>query len=315
MRRLRDTPMNLTRRGAARPARKTFRVALVVLCAVSASLLALERLNHPVIRDVRWRVSEWLTPLLTAAAGPLHPVRWMGRQISSLVTSTEELERLRSDSRRLAAAEGRALELERQLAALGRLARLVPEQPIAFVSARVVGSSSGAFVRTLSINAGRDHDVRSGLPVVNGDGVVGRVVDAGRNAARVLLLSDLNSRVPVHVGKSAMRAILTGDNSGRPRLEFISDGALLSDGDEVVTSGVGGVFPRGLRVGRVVTGGRSMRVALHADLDDLEFVSVLMHRTPLGDFDNDLGASFERGGVSSRSSAGARAASSIETTP
>ncbi|MEQ1712353.1 MAG: rod shape-determining protein MreC [Hyphomicrobium sp.] len=315
MRRLRDTPLNLTRRGAHLPPRKTFRAALVVLLAASAGLLVLERLNHPVIRDVRWRVSEWLTPLLTAASGPLAPLRWVGRQLASLAASTEELERLRSDSRRLAAAEGRASELERQLAEIAMLARVVSEQPIAFVSARVVGTSSGAFVRTLSINAGLDQSVRSGFPVVNGDGLVGRVVDAGRSAARVLLLTDLNSRVPVHVGKSAVRAILTGDNSARPRLEFISEGTPLAEGDEVVTSGVGGVFPRGLRIGRVGTSGRPLRVTLHVGLDDIEFVAVLQHRTTLGDFENELQPSVTRGGTMSRPLAGARSSGGIETTP
>lgn len=289
---------------------------LAMLLLISAGLLALERLNHPVLRDVRWRVSEWLTPVLTAAVAPLEPVRWARRELAAVATSSRELDRLRAENRKLSAAEARAADLERQMAALSALARVVPEHAIPFVSARVVATSSGIFVRSLSINAGRDDGVRSGYPVVGGEGLVGRVVDAGTASARVLLLTDLSSRVPVLVGKSAVRAILMGDNSQRPRLEFVAPGAALADGDEVVTSGVGGIFPRELRVGRVAGGARTPRVEPYAALDDLEFVSVLYHQTALGDLDQDTTPSAAIGaGAASRAMAGARGQDVPERAP
>lgn len=289
---------------------------LVVLVIVSAGLLMLERLGNPVVRDVRWRIAEWFTPLLSAAVEPSAPVRWVRRRLLAMTATSDELERLRAENRKLAGAEARAAALERQMTELVALARVVPEQSIPFVTARVVATSSGVFVRTLSIDAGRDDGVRAGYPVVSADGLVGRIVDAGAASARVLLLTDLNSRVPVLVGRSAVRAILSGDNNGRPRLEFVAAEAVLSDGDDVVTSGVGGVFPRGLRVGRVVRSGRALRLAPYAALDAPEFVSVLRHDTALGHLDDDTAPSAAKGsGATSRSLAGARGRDGVERAP
>lgn len=315
MTRLRDTPLNLTRRGVIRPPRRRFRAVLPVLVVLSMGLLALDRLNHPVLRDLRWRASEWLTPVLTAAVVPLEPVRWARRQMAALAATSAEIDRLRAENRRLAAASSRAAALERQMAELATLARVVPEHAIPFVSARVVATSSGVFVRASTINAGRDDGVRGGYPVVSGDGLVGRVLAAGAGSARVLLLTDLSSRVPVVVGTAAVRAVVSGDNGALPRLDFIATGADLAEGDEVVTSGVGGVYPRGLRVGRVVRGGKTVRVAPYAALDDLEFVSVLRHDTPLGDLDDGTIPSAAAAGSASRALAGARAPTLPEGAP
>jgi rod shape-determining protein MreC len=110
--------------------------------------------------------------------------------------------------------------------------------------------------------------------------LVGRTVDAGASVARVLLLNDLNSRVPVVVGPAGVRALVSGDNSAELQLDFFPDGASVYLGDEVYTSGSDGVLPRGLRVG-VVTGAPSaFKVRPHAELNALDAVSVLFFNTP-----------------------------------
>src|SRR4029079_3643642 len=96
--------------------------------------------------------------------------------------------------------------------------------------------------------------MRVGYAVLSGEGLAGRIVDAGGALSRVLLIQELNSRIPVLVGPAGARALVSGDNSAELRLEFVADGASLYGGDEVYTSGSDGVLPRGLRVG-IVTGG------------------------------------------------------------
>lgn len=297
MRRLRDDHLNLTRRGADRPPKHGLRPLFAILFFVSAALLLLSRIGHPLVSDMRWRIGEWLTPLMSLAASVLTPVRRAGQRLADHAASSHEIERLTAENRALKAAAGRAERLERQLADLGALARIVASREMQSVAGRVVSTSHGAMVRTVTIDAGRLDGVRSGYPVVNGDGVVGRVVDAGRGGARVLLLSDFASRVPVVVGRDGVQAILVGDSGARPRLEFLADDAAIAEGDSVETSGVGGVYPRGLAIGRVVRDHDRWRVALHARLDALEFVSVLIFPTPLGDLDRDaVAAERELGG-------------------
>jgi rod shape-determining protein MreC len=100
------------------------------------------------------------------------------------------------------------------------------------------------------VNAGRDNGVARGQAAMTGEGLVGRVSEVGSRAARILLITDLNSRVPVVVDGTRQRAILAGDNSARPSLRYADSGTIRT-GDRIVTSGQGGVFPPGLPVGVV----------------------------------------------------------------
>ena len=127
---------------------------------------------------------------------------------------------------------------------------------------------------------GREDGARRGFPVVDGDGLVGRIVETGARASRVLLVTDINSRIPVLVGRQAQRAVLQGDNGPAPRLHYLAADAVVSAGDEVYTSGVGGVLPRGLRIGTVIEDAGSFRVQPHARLDELDFVSILQFELP-----------------------------------
>lgn len=289
MRILRDDPLNLTRRGLGpRPRARSWRL-LVVLMMVAVGLLVLSRINHPWVRDARLHIREWSTPWLAAAVIPLEPVRWAARQFATNAARSSDIEAVRAENRRLKAMEGRVADLERTLADVSRLTRLVAEPPGQRIAARVVGTSSGAFVRSVFINAGRDHAVRSGYPVANADGLVGRVVEAGPRAARVLLLTDVNSRIPVHLGPRAVRAVMMGDNGPRPRLDFIASDTTIAAGDRVSTSGVGGLFPRGIGIGRVVRDGGAWRVEPDAELDAIEHVAIMFHDTPVTDLHGELG--------------------------
>ena len=143
------------------------------------------------------------------------------------------------------------------------------------MTGRVIADAKGPFARSVLLNAGREQRLKAGYPVVSGDGLVGRILETGARASRVLLLTDLNSRIPVLIGERGMRGVLMGDNGAKPAIARLPEPAEIASGDEVVTSGVGGLFPRGLRIGSVVEENGSFRVLLHARLDELDHVSVL----------------------------------------
>lgn len=212
MTRLKDDSLNLVRGGVKAQRKAELRALFPILIAVSMGLLLLSRLNHSALANARWRLAETLSPVLEAAMVPLQPVRTIGRQIAAQVDMTSELERLKTENQKLSNWEWRARELERKLADLESLSRTVSAPVLDFVTSRVIADSSGAFVRSVMIDAGRGESVRTGFPVVNGDGLVGRVVETGAHTARVLLLTDLNSRIPVVIGNNNVRAIMAGDN-------------------------------------------------------------------------------------------------------
>lgn len=270
----RKVPVDVAKEG------RRLRSAFPILLLVSLGLLVLSRLEHKVVTQLRWHVTEAMTPVLNTLLIPLEPLQWMKRQASEHWRMSETLLKIREENVKLRNWQWRAQELQRKVDTLNGLVRVVEEADTPFVTARVMANSSGAFVRSVLINAGRLQQVRLGYPAVNEDGLVGRIVDAGDSAARVLLLTDLNSRVPVRVGKAGTRAILVGDNGPVPRLDYLPANAKLTEGELVATSGAGGLFPPGLRVGVVVRDRRGMRVKPSAGLDHLEYVSVLFYASP-----------------------------------
>lgn len=269
-----------SRKPADEPRRRLTGLGTFVLLMVSLALLVLSRIDHPLVHAIRRHVAEAAAPLIAPVAESLGPVHEFGRRLSNVMRQSEEIERLRAENQALRGWEARARELERRHADLATLSRLVAETATPLVSARVVADSNGPFARSVIINAGRTSGLRDGYPVVTADGLAGRVLEAGSKVSRLLLLTDVNSRIPVLIGESSARAILAGDNSGRPRLTLVPSDAKMAAGDLVVTSGLGGQFPRGLRVGVVVRDETGLRVDIDARLDALEHVTILLHDAP-----------------------------------
>ena len=250
---------------------------LYFLCAV---LLVLSRIGHGAVADVRDRLVDLSAPLLEAASAPVIMGRHGLARVRSYVGMLSEIDRLKAQNEELKQWEWRAKLLERNVARLRSLLNAVDEPALHFVTGSVIADARGPFLRSALINLGRDDGVRIGYAVINGDGLIGRTVDAGGSVSRVLLLNDLNSRIPVLVGTAGVRALASGDNSGELKLEFFPDGASPHAGDEVYTSGADGVLPRGLRVGEVTGAAGALKVRPHAELSSLDVVSVLFFDTP-----------------------------------
>ena len=145
--------------------------------------------------------------------------------------------------------------------------------------ARIVADAGGPFVQTRLIDAGSRRGVREGMAVVDERGMVGRVVQVGEESARVLLLTDFNSRIPVVVAGSRDQALLVGDNTPYPKLRFLPLSPGFRLGDRVLTSGADGLLPPGLPVGEITAAGEhGITVTLHVDWRRLDEVAVLDYR-------------------------------------
>lgn len=154
---------------------------------------------------------------------------------------------------------------------------LKTDPPIPMATARIVTDSRGPFANSRLANAGSEKGVRPGNPVMSENGLVGRVVGVTTGVSRVLLLTDAAARTPVMIDRTNARAILTGDGGPNPKLEYLRGQDPVRTGDRILTSGDGGVFPRGLPVGVAVKGldGR-WRVALASDKAAVDYVRILL---------------------------------------
>ena len=151
------------------------------------------------------------------------------------------------------------------------------DPPLPHVAAETIFDSRGAFANTRLANVGRDKGVTEGDPVVSEHGLVGRIVGVSDHVSRVLLLTDDESHTPVLLVRTNGRAILSGDGGSSPKLDYIRSSLGLKDGDRVLTSGDGGVFPRGLPVGVVTRGiDGAWRVQLDSDAAPIDYVQILL---------------------------------------
>jgi rod shape-determining protein MreC len=253
------------------------RFAFGTLIVASIALLVIGKADVRLLEVVNTRIVDALTPVLDFVVQPINASRRLAQTVGELVALRAENVRLHEQNARLLEWQSVARQLALENAALRQVLHAVAEdQHPTAVTARVVADSGGPFVQTVIVNAGADQGVVSGMAAVNERGLVGRVIEVGRRSARILLLTDFNSRVPVMVEPSRDQAILAGDNSSTPGLVFLPINPRLSVGDRVVTSGRGGVLPPGLAVGVVsAIGDGRVAVAPLVDWDRLSHLRLL----------------------------------------
>ena len=233
------------------------------------------------IERARVAVTDAVAPILDAASRPVASFNSALENAKELASVREENAALRAQVSALSHWQQEAKTLESENAVLRRLLSLAPEAGHSSITARVIGDQSGIFRRSVLINSGQADGVRKGQPALTGEGLAGRVAEVGRNSARILLITDLNSRIPVFVGESRDRAILAGDNSSITGLQYLAPGVHPQIGARVVTSGQGGVFPPGLPVGVVIANGeQGIQVLPHVDWEHLEFLRLIDYELP-----------------------------------
>lgn len=253
-----------------------------VLAGVAISLLGAGWIEPGVFDAWRARLAGGVAPAVSAVSMVTEPVNQVLARAAGTVAALGEAAGLRAENARLMAAAARADDLERENAELRALARFAGAPGIPRLATRVIARSPGGLSRTLLIGAGRNHGIRDGFPVIGGEGLAGRVVQTHDDSASVMLLGDRLSRVPVYIGRQQARGVLAGTGAGLPQLEFLGGGSAIAEGELVTTSGLGGVFPRGLLVGMVVADRAGWRVRLAAS-ETLFTVGVLQVAIPSSD--------------------------------
>src|SRR5215468_522084 len=215
------------------------RFTFPLLVALSAAMIILGKADQVMFESLRIALTDAVAPALDGLSRPLAAFADLAAHARRLVAVYQENDRLAEENEKLMGWQQAALRLAAENVQLRGLLKLTPEPPASYLTARVVANSGGAYVRSLLIYAGSENGVSRGQAAVTGEGLVGRVSEVGSRAARILLVTDLNSRVPVVVDGSQQRAVLAGDNSERPCLHYLETGSAIRIGDRIVTSGQG----------------------------------------------------------------------------
>jgi rod shape-determining protein MreC len=163
-----------------------------------------------------------------------------------------ENRRLRDEAQRLRVEALRVSEVDEENRRLRRLLQLKEALPLETISGEVIGREWGGWVRSLTVNRGRTSNIVRLTAVIGPDGLIGRIVDVRAGSSVVQVLTDPASTVGAHVVRTRTPGIVEGEARGTLRFKYMArDGAGMQVGDLVVTSGVGGLFPRGIPIGRV----------------------------------------------------------------
>ncbi|WP_238367582.1 rod shape-determining protein MreC [Mesobacterium pallidum] len=253
---------------------KRLLVAVVVLCLLA--LFLVWRIDSPRVERFRAAVIDRVVPQFDWAMAPVTGAISLLRDFQSYQSLAQQNQELRRELQQMKSWKEAAVQLEQENARLRDLNNVQLDPKLTYITGVVLADSGSPFRQSVLLNIGAHDGIVDGWAAMDGLGVVGRVSGVGENTSRVLLLTDTSSRIPAVIQPSGQRVLIVGDNTAAPPIDFIEDQDLVRPGDQVLTSGDGGVFPPGLVIGQVAMdpGGR-FRVRMAADYERLEFLRVL----------------------------------------
>lgn len=251
------------------------KLTLPVLIATSFGLMLLGKADALLAERARMAMADALAPIYAGLAEPLGELRDTVAGATDLWDIRAENAQLRDENERLRRWQSIALALDAENQRLKANLRWIPDPAPSYVTARVVADAGGVYAKAVLLSVGPNHGIRKGEIALDERGLVGRVTEVGVRTARVLLLTDLNSRIPVILENSRAHAILVGTNGARPRLTYWAEGAMPQEGERVVTSAEAGAFPANLPIGTVHFSAANVpEVVPAAMLDRLEIVRI-----------------------------------------
>ena len=249
--------------------------ASVIFMLAATLLLTVSFVRPGVFGGMRSAASDLFTPVMIILSEPFRQAAAVTGSVTGLSELRAENSQLRAENARLREWYQTALMLESENQSLHALLNVKPDPSHRFITARVVGDSGNAFVKSAIVAAGQQSNVQKGQAVLSGDGLVGRIIEAGQNSARILLLTDVNSRVPVLLEGTRQKAILSGNNTDLPELMYLPHDIEVRDGTRIVTSGNGGMFMPGLPIGVVMIKDGTPMVKPYADISRLTHVRIV----------------------------------------
>ncbi len=224
--------------------------ALVVVCFIVITIYFREGDTGP-LRTTRRGLNAALAPVGRAGFVATKPLRAVGSWVTDLTVSRGELETLRQQNVEM---RQRLIELEEARQENERLRELVgfvEARELEVVGARVIGRPTTAWESVITIDRGGADGVETGMPVLAARGVIGQVVETGERSSRVRLITDQRSGVAAMLQPTRAEGVVYGSVDGDLTMDFVSRDTTVNVGDVVLTSGMGGVYPKGLLIGEV----------------------------------------------------------------
>ncbi len=258
------------------------RLTLPVMLVLSLGAVLVGRADQGLADRLRGALDDVLAPAYALVTAPVTALEHGSGVIGHLFSLEAQNQQLRAENAKLLQWQAVAMALAAQNDALKTALNYVPTPTPEFFTAHVVADLGGVYARSVLVSLppglAQIGTNMAGAIAMDGRGVAGRVVEAGDRSARVLLITDLNSRIPVALGVHGLPALMAGTNGADPSLLYWAPGKPPAEGDVVLTSAEGGAFPPGLPVGVVHYDAQNDPVVLPlADIDGLRLVRLFCY--------------------------------------
>lgn len=254
--------------------------SLFALIVVSIIFLSLEKIETKPLRYFRALVKDVIYRGAMVVSAPSKSINNFSDSITQHMHLYDDYSKLKKENNDLKnkISEKNFLELENN-----QLRKLIEEQVSStanFTSARVMLDKQSPYLNSFIINVGSNRNIKNGMAAMDGTNFIGRIVDVNFFSSRVLLISDLNSKIPVMTEPSANHAILSGHGDSKPTLEYLPKNHNIQDGDKVYTSGKEGIFSPGIPIGEVKIEDDITKVLLFSDLSQITFININLEDFP-----------------------------------
>ena len=250
--------------------------ALVLLFLSAFALMLVNKTDTAIIEKTSSIATDVVSPLIDTMVVPARAIASVYDYLKELKQIHSENQELRKENLRLLQIRDKALALEVENKILSGLLNYIAPPEAKFVTARVIAEEGDAFSHSIVAYTGDNADIKKGQVVLSDRGVVGRIEQVGKFYSKIILITDINSKIPVMVERTRVRGILTGNNTPNPNMDFIPLEAELTVGDRIITSGVAGIFPAGLPIGKISSIEKNnVKISTFTNLDRLEYVRIV----------------------------------------
>ncbi len=253
-----------------------FKATPVLLLLVSLTLMIFHHVGAIPVEKMRTTMMDAVSPVLTAASAPIvYTVEAIDEMTHISYLKAENIQ-LQDENDKLRKWYEQALTLQAENKSFRELLNVKVDATVNYITARIISDSGTSFIRSILLPIGSKDNIKKGSAVMSGYGLVGRVIETGKNSSRALLITDLNSRIPVIIQNTRIKAILAGKNQDLLKLERLPSDSGVSLGSRIVTSGDGGQLPAEIPIGIIVKkGADGVWVKLLSDISKLTYVQVV----------------------------------------
>jgi len=250
------------------------RFSLFILIIISALLLFLESIETKPLNFLRSVIKDSIYRGSVIVSSPIKGVGALFENTKKHVTLYGNYEKLKKENEEL---KSKVFNSEFLTLENNQLKEIIGEQIDSdsnYIASRVMLDKQSVYLNSFILNSGSNKDIKKGLAVLDGKNFIGRIVDVNYFSSRVLLVTDLNSKIAIISEPSGDHGILTGHGKNDPTIEYLSKNHKINNGDKIYTSGKEGIFSPGMAIGEAVLKKDSIEVKLMSELDQITFINV-----------------------------------------